>query len=266
MTGPAGRTSSRGGKLGKSFVLLDLVIRQTSGVGVREAERATGIDRSAVSRIMAELEREGLVVQDPERAVYLPGPKLFSYAAALTSRDSLAQASKVFLQELTNRIKETTYLAALTGDVFDIRAKCDGPNRLSYVFSTGEIYPVPYGAGGMAILSALPPDEARMYIDEHYTPVNDLSFKDTDEYMAELESDRRRGYSVSFGRWERDGAGVASPVFGPSCEVLGSVVAIGPVYRFLRVDIQKMGLAVRETAHKLSRRMGFYGSWEGWES
>ena len=59
------------------------VAMQPDGIGVREAARRTGIDRSAVSRILTQFEEMGYIEQERERGLYRAGPQLFSLVAAL---------------------------------------------------------------------------------------------------------------------------------------------------------------------------------------
>jgi DNA-binding IclR family transcriptional regulator len=73
--------------------LLEMVGRNEGGIGVREAERVTGIDRSAVSRIFRQLESLGWVEQADDRATYKVGPTMFAVAAAVRQRDSLWRAA-----------------------------------------------------------------------------------------------------------------------------------------------------------------------------
>jgi IclR helix-turn-helix domain len=71
-----------------ALTLLEAVATHADGVGVREAARQTGIDRSAVSRILAQFEDLCYVEQNGARGVYTAGPGLFALVAALSERDS----------------------------------------------------------------------------------------------------------------------------------------------------------------------------------
>src|ERR671937_1178688 len=59
--------SSRPSVVDRAVVLLETVAAHGDGIGVRDAARQTGIDRSAVSRILAQFEQLGFAEQSGQR-------------------------------------------------------------------------------------------------------------------------------------------------------------------------------------------------------
>ena len=140
--------------------LLDLVGRHEGAIGVRDAERATGIDRSAVSRIFRQLEGLGWVEQGDDRGTYSVGPAMFAVAAAVRQRDSLWRAAGPLLRALTDRFDETMYLAVRRDHRVIFKEKVDCAQPIRYVIELDEPFPLTTGAAGRSILAALPRDEA----------------------------------------------------------------------------------------------------------
>ncbi|ORW94714.1 hypothetical protein AWB92_10345 [Mycobacterium sp. IEC1808] len=239
--------------------LLGLVGRHEGGIGAREAERATGIDRSAVSRIFRQLESLGWVEQVDDRGTYTVGPEMFAVAAAVREHDSIWRAAAPLLRKLTDRFDETTYLARRRDHqvVFQDKVDCSQPIR--YVVQLNEPFPLTTGAAGRAILSALPHRE----IDEvlalglrAYTPT---SITDPDKYRAQLNRDRRLGYAYSKSGWIQRGAGVASPFFDASGACSGAITLSAPIDRLAPAAVRSIGPAVRDAAQQLSHRLGYCG-------
>jgi DNA-binding IclR family transcriptional regulator len=80
-------SGQKSGMLARAITLLELVVTQADGIGVREAARRTGIDRSAVSRILTHFEELGYVDQEREGGVYGPrATTLFDGGSALRER------------------------------------------------------------------------------------------------------------------------------------------------------------------------------------
>ncbi|MCE7002014.1 IclR family transcriptional regulator [Kibdelosporangium philippinense] len=249
----------RPGVLDRAVVLLELVAEHEGGVGVREAARLTGIDRSAVSRILAQLEELGWVEQTGERGVYSTGHRLFSLVAVLRDRDSLSNAAKPIMQELVDTYNESCYLAVRQHHRLVFRDKIDCDQTIRYVLELGKPFRLTTGSAGAAILAGMPQSEVELVFAEgleRYTP---SSITDIGEYRETLKRDRELGYSVSHGRWIRNGAGIAAPFFDASGSCAGAVTLSLPGYRLDLLPIDKVGHAVADGARRLSRRLGYLG-------
>lgn len=239
--------------------LLDLVGRHEGGIGVREAERITGIDRSAVSRIFLQLEGLGWVEQADGRGTYTVGPEMFAVAAAVRQRDSLRRAAGPLLQALTDRFNETTYLAARHGHQVIYQEKADCSQPIRYVIELNEPFPLTTGAAGRSILSALPRGEADEVIANGLTAYTPMSITDPGQYRDQLDEDARLGYAYSQSGWVARGAGVASPFFDASGACAGAITLSAPIDRLTPEAARTIGPVVREAARQLSRRLGYSG-------
>ena len=94
--------------------ILESVAAAQHGVGVRALARDTGIDKSAVSRLLRQLAGLGLVEVDASQR-YVVGPRLFAMAKLIVARDDLTRASRPDLERLVAQFNETCYLALLEG-------------------------------------------------------------------------------------------------------------------------------------------------------
>ncbi len=211
MTASDTTAAARPGMLARALTLFELVAMQPDGIGVREAARRTGIDRSAVSRILTQFEEMGYIEQERERGLYRAGPQLFSLVAALGERDSLSRAARPFLHGLVERFNETCYMAARQGDQLVFRAKVDCEHTIRYVIEMGKPFPLVSGASGMGILCGLTDDELEEVLTRPFLASTPQSFTDADQVRAQVARDRELGYSYSPGRWVPNGAGISAP-------------------------------------------------------
>lgn len=243
--------------LGRALTLMETVAVHADGIGVREAARQTGIDRSAVSRILGQFEDLGYVEQDGVRGVYVAGPALFGLVAALGERDSLWKAAEPFLKGLVARFNETCYVAARVGDDLVFRGKVDCEHRIRYVIEMGKLFPLVSGAAGTAILSGMDEHESDRLLDGDLPEYTPASITDCNLYRAQLKADRELGYSYSPGRWVRGGAGIAAPYFDAGGRVAGSIALSCPADRLEDLPVHDAGKAIAEACRGLSKRLGY---------
>ncbi|MBG6238409.1 IclR family acetate operon transcriptional repressor [Mycetocola sp. CAN_C7] len=251
------KENSKSGVLGRAITLLELVATHADGIGVREAARVTGIDRSAVSRILTQFEELGYVEQALDRGMYAAGPSLFSIVAALAERDTLVKAAEPFLKELVSKFNETCYVASRVDDSLVFRGKVDCEHTIRYVIDLGKPFPLVSGAAGMAILAGMPAEESDRILSGGLPANTPQSITDQDEFRRQLEIDRNQGYTYSPGRWVRNGAGISAPFFDAGGRCAGAITLSCPADRLEALSIEEVGASIRTAAQGLSRRLGF---------
>ena len=97
----------------RAITILELFDEHRTVVGVGEAARALGVHRSTASRLMATLERRGLLEQAEGSASYRLGLGLVPLAGFVLNRFPVrAQAGQV-LRELRDTTGETAWLGVL---------------------------------------------------------------------------------------------------------------------------------------------------------
>lgn len=256
MTAADTAAGARSGMLARALTLFELVAMQPDGIGVREAARRTGIDRSAVSRILTQFEEMGYIEQERERGLYRAGPQLFSLVAALAERDSLTRAARPFLHDLVDRFNETCYMAARQDDRLVFRAKVDCEHTIRYVIEMGKPFPLVSGASGMAILCGLTDEEVEAVLAQPIDASTPQSFTRAAEVREQVARDRELGYSYSPGRWVPNGAGIAAPFVDAGGRCAGALTLSCPADRLARMSVTEIGEAVRDAARGMSARLG----------
>jgi DNA-binding IclR family transcriptional regulator len=238
------------------FQLIEAVVG-ANGLGVRETARATGIDKSTVSRMLTQLQDLGFVEQEPPSGKYRVGPRLFALGAAVVARDSMAVAARPMLERLANRFNETCYLAVREQDGFVYRAKIESTRMIRYVIELGYMGPLHAGAPGRAILSGLPEADLVATIERlNLEKLTDGTITDPKDLLRAVRDDRRRGYSFTIGERMRGGSAVAAPFFDSLGRCQGSMVVSRPAERHSGQDINAIAQAVVEAAWDMTARLG----------
>jgi len=241
------------------IAVIEAVIATGEPVGPRGLARVSGIDRSAVSRILQQLRDLGVLEQ--VESGYVPGPRLYTMGRVLATLDTLPNAARPILESLVEEFDETSYVCVLRGDVAVFLYEVQSSNPLRLVVELGKPVPLHAGAAGRAILSGLPPEERSAVLGAGPMPVITTStISDVDRLLDMAGHDGERGYSISVEERVEGGASIASPFFGSDGRCQGSVVFTSPLTRFESGDVERIGARVREAAHSLSSRLGGPGS------
>jgi DNA-binding IclR family transcriptional regulator len=237
--------------------IIEALATTDGGVGVRALARGSGIDRSAVGRLLRQLSDAGLAVPAEVPGRYAIGPRLFAIAGAVTSRDELRAAARPALEALGQRFNETSYLAALEGERVVYRDVLESTQPVRYVAELGVPSPLHAGAAGRAILAGMTDAAFASWLTaaelERLTPE---TLTDRTPLAARRSADRDRGYAASRGERIPGGAAVAAPFVDGSRRVRGSLVVTCPEGRLPAAREAEIGAVLVVMARQLSWRLG----------
>lgn len=159
---PAGTQS-----LDRALALLRLVAAR-SGSGARMADLVTrsGLTRPTVHRLLQALERQGFLCHDEATRLFHLGPEAFVLGTLAAERYGIHRAALPCLARLAAASDDTAFLTIRLDRHGVCLHRQEGafPIR-SFVLQAGDRHPLGVGAGNLAILAALPPDEAEAIIE-----------------------------------------------------------------------------------------------------
>src|SRR5215203_1358051 len=127
--------------------------------GVTELARRLGLHKSTASRLLATLEKRGLVEQDDETGRYRLGMIVLRLAETAERTLDLRAIAMPELERLARATRETTGLGVAHGDRLLTVAQSDGPNLVAMGDWTGRSVPMHSIASGKVMLSAMPERE-----------------------------------------------------------------------------------------------------------
>jgi DNA-binding IclR family transcriptional regulator len=201
--------------------------RGRSGMRLGDVVAASGLPTSTCFRMLQRLEIEGLVERHPVTRKYFLGPLLHELGLLARPRVQLAERCEPVLAEIADDTKDTVYLSERRGleAVCTARALGDYPIK-ALTLDVGIRRPLGIGAGGLAILCALPAAEAEEIIDTHAQRYPKLSNLSADDVRAAVQQGRARGFAFLDGAVYPGTAaiGMAFPANAPIAAI--SVAAI----------------------------------------
>jgi DNA-binding IclR family transcriptional regulator len=224
--------------------------------GVTELARRLGLHKSTASRLLATLEKRGLVEQDEESGKYRLGLVVIRLANRAERTLDLRSIAMPELERLARATRETTGIGVLDGDQLLTVAQADGPNLVAVGDWTGRWVPLHSVASGKVLLASLPEREILRLVRRGLDTFTDRTITQLEPLLEELARVRRRGYATAFGEYDAALNAIAAPVHDARGQVIAAVDVWGPSFRVTPRRIPEIAQQVREAAGAISVRLG----------
>lgn len=245
--------------LDRAVDLLELLATSGKEVGVTELARPLGVHKSTVSRVLATLERRGLVEQSAVSGKYRLGYGLVRLARAAGAELELAQAARPVMEELARRTQETVNLAVLQGDRVVNVDQVTTQRQVVSVNWVGKQTPLHCTSNGKALLAFLPAHERRRILRGPLERLTPRTVVDPAALEQQLERVRHEDWAYTEEELEIGLNAVAAPVRDGNGRVVAAISVAGPAYRVTPERLPELGRLTREAARTVSRRLGFVG-------
>jgi DNA-binding IclR family transcriptional regulator len=177
-------------------VLRILATGREAGVPLTEVVRATGLSRPTVHRIVHVLIEEGIVERNEKSGRYAIGNQVPELALARPRPSPLLVAANPSLRRASAAIGDTLFLTVRTGnDTLCVDRRIGAYPIQVLSIEVGARRPLGVSSAGVAILAAMPAQEARKIV-----AANEKRFEayrtDAATVMEQITIARRRGYNM----------------------------------------------------------------------
>ena len=226
----------------------------------RSSRAASGLHKSTASRLLATLQKRGLVEQDEETGKYRLGLVVIRLAERAERTLDLRGISMPELERLARLTHETTGLGVLDGDALLTVAQADGPNLIAVGDWTGRSTPLHCVASGKVLLAALAEREVLRIVRRGLVSYTERTITELEPLLEELARIRRRGYATAIGEYELGLNAVSAPVHDARGNVVAAVDIWGPAFRLTPRRIPELAAQAREAAAAISVRLGGPGA------
>ena len=234
-----------------------LALGESQGeAGVTELARRLGLHKSTASRLLATLQKRGLVEQDDETGKYRLGLVVIRLAERAERTLDLRGIALPELERLARLTHETTGLGILDGDTMLAVAQVDGPNLIAVGDWTGRATPLHCVASGKVLLSSLAEREVLRIVRRGLVSYTERTIVELEPLLEELARIRRRGYATAIGEYELGLNAVAAPVHDARGNVIAAVDIWGPAFRLTPRRVPELAAQAREAAAAISVRLG----------
>ena len=225
---------------------------RTPELTVGEVAERLGVHRSTAARLLAALERQGLVEVDSQTGRYRLGLRLVSLAGLVLNRFPVRGLARDVLRELRDETQETAYLGLLDGREIVYIDQASSPHIAVNVDWVGARQRLTEGATGFLLLAFQPPEVIAELVRE-------AAGQDGPPIPSELElaAIRRNGYLVRSKPGPEGLVSVAAAVRDHRGVTIAALTASGPSHR-LGDRVETVILpAVLHAAARVSERLGY---------
>lgn len=245
--------------MAKWLTVLEAFLEQEEW-GVRELGRRTQLPRSAVHRMLHEMEQVGLLTAGTQPGRFRPGPSLVRIATVLFHRFDLTRVARPILEETLQRCQETIILTMYDSErrqFFAVDA-AESRQAVRYMWDALRDWShVHVGSSGKGILAFLPEAEQEAILRDLPDPVPGLRPVSKAELRDELAAARRRGYVASRSERYAGAMGIAAPVRDALGRVVGNLIITAPESRMGAHPDEVWGAMARAAADRISRALGY---------
>ncbi len=186
-----------------------------------------GLAASTAHRLVAELEREGLVERLPDRT-YRLGVRLWEMACRTPGALGLRELARPHLQSLHARVRQHAQLGVLNGTDVLFLDRLSARDAVVNATLIGGRIPLHVSSSGLVLLAHAGPEVLERVLAApriRYTPATLCT---PAELTAALRDVRARGWAVCDGHVHEESRGIAVPVYGAHHDVIAAMGVVVP--------------------------------------
>ncbi|MES2184591.1 MAG: IclR family transcriptional regulator [Pseudomonadota bacterium] len=180
-----------------AVILRTLATAGSQGAPFINLAHAVGLPHATVHRLLRQLIDERLAMQIEGSRRYALGPLAYEIGLAAAQQFDMRSLFSPVLAELASQARETIYLILRSGDEAVCVDIVEGPSAVRVVkLQIGSRRPLGLGAGGLAILAALTPDESERVLRNVTAPIQREWHLSEAFLRKSLSSTQRDGYAL----------------------------------------------------------------------
>ncbi|WP_067567420.1 IclR family transcriptional regulator [Nocardia acidivorans] len=235
------------------------IVAKLGAAGVTEIAAELGVHKSTVSRLIAVLESRGYVEQLSERGKYRLGFTIVRLAGSTSAHMDLPRQSQDICDDLAARLGETTNIAILDSDRIVNVAEAVGSAGVALRTWIGQSCPAHATSSGKVLLAELSAAELRTHLPRRLDSFAPGTITDLPTLRTQLERVRRQGWAACEEELEIGLNAVAAPIRDSDGRIIAALSVSGPSYRLPATRFAETAHQAMESAHIISRRLGFPG-------
>lgn len=228
--------------------------------GIRDLALHTGLSRSSVQRIVAEMTSLGLLAPAATTGRAEVGPTLARLALELTDRVDVTRLAGPVLERLRDAVGETAILTLYDRGRHRFRAvtAAESSHPIGYIWESLQDWnAVHLGASGLGILAFLPAAEQEIILEALPDPLEGPQATPKRALRATLAAAREQGYVITHGSRFAGAVGVSAPIRDGAGRVVGGVLLGWPDNRTDTAKERAAALAAVSSAALISAGLGY---------
>lgn len=244
----------------RALTLLEVLATEGTPLAITDLAKKVGLKLTTVYRLLSTLMVKGFVEQDRETQKYRLGIKAFELGNSALYNLDLRSVARPFLEELVDKVNETTNLAILDGSEVVYIDQVESTNIVivKMFARVGSRGPAHCTGSGKVLLSGLSDSElARVVEGMELVSFTENTITDKEKLLKEIKKVRELGYAIDDVERDEGVRCVAAPVYNHENRIVAAISVSGPITRINEETIEHFIPLVKETALSISRRLGY---------
>ncbi len=243
----------------RAMDVLEALAESDTPMGASEIAREIGATRSAVFRLLVNLEQRRYVQRDHASGNYVLGGRLIWLGHRAQRASNIRTSARPVLEALHTRFNETVNLGVQADgriSYVDMIESDQGLRMAAQIGSTDDIHST---ALGKAILSFLPNTELERILNSGLRRLTDRTITNPQLLLAELAEIRKTAIAEDRGENELGARCFGSPIFDHQGNVVAAISVSSPESRLRDDRAWLVSQAVRNAAAEITESIG--GVW-----
>lgn len=255
-TAKSQRDRATAGSFNRAALLLRAIAQDAPrGASLRDLVTRTGLPRPTIHRVLRLLADSNWIERDDDAQFYL-GRDLVGLGLAAMVRHPLQRIADPALARLAEDIDQTIYLTLRVGDDAVCVARHEPQDRIqTLVLQVGTREALGTGAGGMAILAALPEQEAQRIIAANIRRYRQRKGFDEAGFREAYTLAQRRGYALHDGLFREGISGIGVAIRDAARHPLAAISTAFVSEWLNQNEREHCATLLQETAANLSREL-----------
>jgi IclR family transcriptional regulator, acetate operon repressor len=228
-----------------------------------ELSRELGLSKPTAFRLLLALEHEGLVMRQEVAGSYQLGPASIELGARAQRANTVASAARPELEALTRLTGETSSVEVLAGEETLILDEVQGGHLIGTSPSVGTRWPAHATSTGKVLLAAALEQDRDLVrrmarrAGGRLRGLTPCTIRSVSRLSTELSRVAGQGYSTAIGELESGYVALGAPIRRHDNRVVAAISLGGPSTRFTDARLPGLIKAVRESATRISQRLGW---------
>lgn len=239
------------------FDLIEAIGTTNRGATYSNLRERLGLPKSSLHALLEVMVRRGYTEFDAETRTYSLGIRVWEAGSRYQRHHSLLNEARLVLEDIVQRVNETTQLATLAGSENVYLAKVDSTHVLRLQSEVGTRLSAHATGIGKALLSQLTDEQVRQRFGSGDLAIyTRTTYSTVAALLEELDVTRRRGFAVDNEEYTPGVFCLAVPVFqgvGPATIALSVSV---PIMRATLAQLALILMAICDGSLQISARCG----------
>jgi DNA-binding IclR family transcriptional regulator len=199
------------------------------GIGVTMLANDTGLSKGTLHRILQNMVKYELIVQQAESKKYYLGPLSMIWGSRFVKGKDISQLLSGYCDEIAEKSRMYAYLCRfVTNEVYCIYTHQPEQERKTYFVHVGQRMPIHCAAAAKAVLAFQPTEKVRYLLEQ--TPRNSYTENtcmNVSEIMAELDTVRDKRIAWCREEMENGVSAMSIPLFADGATAFFSLSLVG---------------------------------------